>query len=167
MAGGPRAKILAIPDSRRCQRRFVLDLSVLGRVLAQSSPRTSAAYGIAHDTEAAGSLALEANLSREFAGSRVKFLRMHRRLPSLSSVRPPSTSLPISLLPLGIYLLVLYLSLSSLPPSLLVLPPRPPLTPSFTLSPLALQCRSSLVVFGRRSIPAASLLPPFLSLLPG
>lgn len=54
----------------------------------------SAAYGIAHDTEAAGSLALEANLSRGFAGSRVKFLRMHRRLPSLliprsRALRPP------------------------------------------------------------------------------
>jgi len=59
----------------------------------------SAAYEIAHDTEAAGSLALEVNLSRGFAGSRVKFLRMHRRLPSLliptralRSRRPPSRS---------------------------------------------------------------------------
>lgn len=145
-------------DSRfnKCQRRSsIVDLS--GRVLAQSSLRTSAAYGIAHDTEAAGSLALEANLSRGFAGSRVKFLRMHRRLPSLPiPPHPPSVGVaPLLVLPCGIYLLVLSLApffrrLSSFNFPLIVLPFLPP--PSFLFN-VAL---SSLVVFSRRPIPVAS-----------
>lgn len=117
----------------------MIDLS--GRVLAQSSLRTSAAYGIAHDTEAAGSLALEANLSRGFAGSRVKFLRMHRRLPS-SPPHPPSVSVtPHLVLPFGIYLFVL--THSFLPRSRLCSFNFPLIVLPFLLpSSFPLQCRS-------------------------
>lgn len=139
------------------QRRvqFVTDLwDRWERGASRASP--SAAYGIAHDTEAVGNLALEANLSRGFAGSRVKFLRMHRRLPSLLIParalrlrRPPSHStLRNTLLP------PLSLPRSSL--SSLV-----SLLASWTIALLSSSSSTLLPFF-----PTSSLLPTLLSLLP-
>lgn len=153
---GTRRRVRSITDmSARAWRESCSDTVV-------ASP--SAAYGIAHDTETAGSLALEVNLSRGFAGSRVKFLRMHRRLPSLlipagahRSRRPPSRS--------------------TLRYTRFLLPPRSLARPFIPRVSLSLSAPStialSLFVSSRRSSTSPSLprlalplLPALLSLLP-
>lgn len=154
------------------------------RAPAQWSRPPNAAYGIAHETEAAGSLALEASLSLSRIRGLTCEILAHAPTPSIPlrvrSRRPPLAS-PSSLAPsfgispmrsLLLFIAVslplslsVHLSLSrSLWSFLVQLYPRP-----FALHPLvptgAANYRSSLFVFRRR--PASSLLPlPFLSHLP-
>lgn len=143
------------PTERERERLETISAGAIGRESSGTvvaSP--SAAYGIAHDTEAAGSLALEANLSRGFAGSRVKFLRMHRRLPSLpipprfAPVVGVSLRLALSLGdPLCRALSLSVCLSSSSPPSVclpsLVLSPRVSLPTPFQLSLFPLRLQSS------------------------
>lgn len=141
--------------------RSVTDRQVPGTGSGTVVASPSAAYGIAHDTEATGSLVLGANLSRGFAGSRVKFLRMHQRLPSLPGSpralhrRHPSSLVLSSVRSTSAFPLTPR-SLSSFNFLLVYSPPLPP-----SISHPKINRRSSLFVFGSRATSSAP--PPRIS----